>query len=56
MSGCTREYLNTLGKIFTADEFYKHLCSDFYFKWVLYLVGRLFLSIDTIMCFFSLDY
>ena len=29
MSGCTREYLNTLGKIFTADEFYKHLCVFF---------------------------
>ena len=29
MSGCTREYLNTLGKIFTATEFYTHLCVFF---------------------------
>ena len=29
MSGETRDYLNTLGKIFTANEFYKHLCVFF---------------------------
>ena len=29
MTGGTREYLNTLGKIFTAREFYTHLCVFF---------------------------